>query len=84
MNHIEKAIWTGGPHLNRFSEASHGDAIPSSRGFTKERAPIVGYMSVSINGVYKNYDHMHVAFPRIIPANHTTNHTHESYYESYP
>ena len=41
-------------------------------------------MSVSINGVYKNYDHMHVAFPRIIPANHTTNHTHESYYESYP
>ena len=30
--------------------------------------------------VYKIYDHMHVAFPRIIPriipANHTTNHTH--------
>ena len=42
------------------------------------------YMSVSINGVYKKYDHMHVAFPRFIPANHTTNHTHESYYESYP
>ncbi len=42
------------------------------------------YMSVSINGVYKNYDHMHVAFPRIIPANHTTNHTRESYHESYP
>ena len=41
-------------------------------------------MSVSINGVYKNYDHMHVAFPRIIPANHTTNHTRESYHESYP
>ena len=33
-------------------------------------------MSVSRNGVYKIYDHMHVAFPRIIPANHTTNHTH--------
>ena len=31
---------------------------------------------VSINCVYKIYDHMHVAFPRIIPANHTTNHTH--------
>ena len=27
---------------------------------------------------------MHVAFPRIIPANHTTNHTRESYHESYP
>ncbi len=25
------------------------------------------YMSVSINCVYKIYDHMHVAFPRIIP-----------------
>ena len=43
------------------------------------------YMSVSRNGVYKIYDHMHVAFPRIIPrimpriipANHTTNHTHD-------
>ena len=39
------------------------------------------YMSVSRNGVYKIYDHMHVAFPRIIPRimppNHTTNHTHD-------
>ena len=28
---------------------------------------IDGDMSVSINCVYKIYDHMHVAFPRIIP-----------------
>ena len=36
--------------------------------------------SVSRNGVYKIYDHMHVAFPRIMPPNHTR----ESYHESYP
>ena len=40
-------------------------------------------MYVCINGVYKNYNHMHVAFPRIIPANYITNYTYESYYESY-
>ena len=42
------------------------------------------YMSVSRNGVYKIYDHMHVAFPRIIPRIMPPNHTCESYHESYP
>ena len=41
-------------------------------------------MSVSRNGVYKIYDHMHVAFPRIIPRIMPPNHTRESYHESYP
>ena len=41
---------------------------------------LVVYMSVSRNGVYKIYDHMHVAFPRIIPHKHTP----ETYLESYP
>ena len=37
-------------------------------------------MGVSINCGNKINDHMHVAFPRIIPPNHTR----ESYHESYP
>ena len=41
-------------------------------------------MSVSRNGVYKIYDQMHVAFPRIIPRIMPPNHTSESYHESYP
>ena len=45
---------------------------------------ILRYMSVSRNGVYKIYDHMHVAFPRIIPRIMPPNHTRESYHESYP
>ena len=36
-------------------------------------------MSVSRNGVYKIYDHMHFAFPRIIPRIMPPNHTRESY-----
>ena len=41
-------------------------------------------VSVSRNGVYKMYDLMHVAFPRIIPRIMPPNHTRESYHESYP
>ena len=41
-------------------------------------------LSVSRNGVYKIYDHMHVALPRIIPRIMPPNHTRESYHESYP
>ena len=40
-------------------------------------------ISVSRNGVYKIYDHMHVAFPRITPRIMPPNHTRESYHESY-
>ena len=41
-------------------------------------------MSVSRNGVYKIYDHMHVAFPRIIPRIMPPNHTRESYLRNIP
>ncbi len=36
-------------------------------------------MNVSRNGVYRIYDRMHVAFPRIIPRIMPPNHTRESY-----
>ena len=54
-------------------------SVSSSR-FTVFCAHGIFCVSVSRNGVYKIYDHMHVAFPRIMPPNHTR----ESYYESYP
>ena len=41
------------------------------------KAALYTFMSVSRNGVYNIYDHMHVAFPRIMPPNHTTNRTHD-------
>ena len=53
--------------------------LPAGQGKTPHE-----YKSVSRNGIYKIYDHMHVAFPRIIPRIMPPNHTRESYHESYP
>ena len=56
-----------------------GGSLPEVGASLSLMVETVEDVSVSRNGVYKIYDHMHVAFlriiPRIIPANHTTNHT---------
>ena len=48
--------------------------LPAGQGKTPHE-----YKSVSRNGIYKIYDHMHVAFPRIIPRIMPSNHALESY-----